>query len=114
MVDTTRSDCIYHPSKPATNWCKQCGSPTCHRCTVTGPSGKFCSDRCREIHEAFARHAQAVNTRAPSTLFVKIRSAIGSLLVLSAVCLAIGVVATVIEIPVVSALTRSVRSIIGI
>lgn len=114
MVDATQSSCIHHPSKPAVNRCKQCLAPTCHPCTVVGPTGKFCSEACKETHQAFIQRAQAMESTARSTFFVKLRSLLGSLLVFLAVCIAAGVVGTVFQIPLLSDLTYWVRTFIGI
>lgn len=113
MVDVTQSGCINHPGKEAVNRCKQCGAPTCHNCTVMGPTGKFCSENCRSIHEAFIRGAQTTASKAPSLFFVKFRKFAGSILALAAVLLAAGVVGTVFYIPVLSDLTRMVRNLFG-
>ena len=114
MAAATQSWCINHPNKDATSRCKQCGSPTCHKCTVTGPTGKFCSENCRATHEAFIRSAQTKGSKAPSTFFLQIRKIIGSLLAVAAVLFAAGVVGTVFYIPVLSELTLWVRDAIGI
>ena len=114
MVDTTKTDCINHPTKPAANWCKQCGNPTCHKCTVIGPTGRFCSDTCRETHEAFHRHSQGREVKAGSTFFLRIRKLVGTLLVLAAVLFAAGMVGTVFYIPVLSELTGWVRGVTGL
>ncbi len=114
MVDVSRSACINHPVKEAVNRCKQCGAPTCHNCTVTGPTGKFCSENCRATHEAFIRNAQTMSSKAPSMFFVRVRSLIGTLLAIAAVLFAAAVVGTVFYIPVLSELTRTVRNLLGI
>lgn len=113
MVDATRTWCIHHPNMEAVNRCKQCTTPTCHKCTVMGPTGKFCSENCRNTHEAFIRSAQALNTKTRSAFFVKLRSRIGTLIVLAGMLFAAGVVGTVFYIPVLSELTLKVRGIIG-
>lgn len=114
MVDGTQTGCIHHPNMQAVNRCKQCGTPTCHKCTVVGPTGKFCSEHCKEIHQAFIQRAQAMETRARSTFFVKARSCLSTLLFLVALCVAAGVVGSVFYIPVLTPLTYWVRGIIGI
>lgn len=114
MVDATQSSCIHHPNKLAVNRCKQCLKPTCHNCTVVGPTGKFCSEACKDIHQAFIQRAQAMETTTRSTFFVKVRSMLSSLLFFLAVCIAAGVVGSVFYIPVLSDLTYWVRSFIGI
>jgi hypothetical protein len=114
MVDTNQTGCIHHPNMQAINRCKQCTVPTCHKCTVVGPTGKFCSENCKNIHEAFIRRSQELNTRASSTFFVKLRSRVATLLFIVVVMFAAGVVGTVFYIPVLSELTVRVRGLIGI
>ena len=114
MLDVTQSGCIYHPNMQAVNRCKQCGKPTCHKCTVTGPTGKFCSEDCKTTHEAFIQRAQAMETTARSTFFVKVRGFLSTVLFLAVLCLAAGVIGTVFEIPVLTGLTHWVRGLIGL
>ena len=114
MVDTNQTGCIHHPNMQAVNRCKQCTVPTCHKCTVVGPTGKFCSENCKNIHEAFIRRSQELNTKAGSVFFVKIRKLLTTLLFLVVVMFAAGVVGTVFYIPVLSELTARVRGLIGI
>jgi hypothetical protein len=78
-----------------------------------GPTGKFCSENCRNIHEAFIRRAQETNTTARSTFFVKLRRNVASLLYIVVVLFAAGVVGTVFYIPVLSELTLRVRGMLG-
>ena len=113
MVDATQSGCIFHPNMQAVNRCKQCGKPTCHKCTVTGPTGKFCSENCKNTHEAFIRRSQELNTKARSSFFVKLKKLVGTLLFLVVVLFAAGVVGTVFYIPVLSELTLRLRGILG-
>lgn len=113
MVDVTQSGCIFHPNMQAVNRCKQCSKPTCHKCTVTGPTGKFCSENCKNTHEAFIRRSQELNTKARSTFIVKLKKLVGTLLFLAVVLIAAGVVGTVFYIPVLSELTLRVREILG-
>lgn len=113
MVDVTQTGCIHHPNMQAVNRCKQCTIPTCHKCTIVGPTGKFCSENCRNIHEAFIRRAQDLNTTARSTFFVKLRRRVASVLFLLALLFAAGVVGTVFDIPVLSELAFRIRGIIG-
>jgi len=113
MSDATRTWCIHHPNMEAVNRCKQCTTPTCHKCTVIGPTGKFCSENCRNTHEAFIRSAQATTTWARSAFFVKLRGRIGSLIVLAGIVFAGVVVGSVFEIPLLSPLAWKIRGIIG-
>lgn len=113
MLDATRGDCVFHPNKPAVNRCKLCGALTCHNCTVTGPTGRFCSETCRDKSQAFSNVAAATTSRAPSLAFVRLRKLAGRLIVLAALLLAAGVVGTVFCIPVISELAAWARHIAG-
>jgi len=110
----TESGCINHPGIEATHRCKQCNKPVCDACVVPGPTGRFCSTACKEKHEAFTRQAQRMEGRARSGLFVKLRKLAGALLLVLAVCLALGVIGTVFTVPVLSDIVYQVRGIIGI
>lgn len=114
MADITRSECIYHPGKPAVNQCKQCGATTCHTCTVTGPSGRFCSSECEAAHRARLRGASQQAIQRPPTLLARIRKLARTLLVLAVLLIAAGLVGSVFNIPVLTPLTFAVRNFLGI
>lgn len=114
MMDTNQTGCLHHPGMEAVNRCKQCTVPTCHKCTVVGPTGKFCSENCKNIHEAFIRRSQELNTKAGSIFFLKVRRFIGNIVFMLVVLFAAGVVGTVFYIPVLSEITARVRALIGI
>ncbi len=57
MSSATLSGCINHPSIEAVGRCKQCGKPFCSTCEIPGPTGKFCSDPCKQRHEVFVKRA---------------------------------------------------------
>lgn len=56
-----RSSCVNHPSIESVNRCKQCGKPFCGACEVIGPTGRFCSDGCKQSHEAYVQRAQQLD-----------------------------------------------------
>lgn len=114
MIDSTESGCINHPGKLAVNRCKQCQAPTCHPCTVQGPTGKFCSENCRATHEAFIQRARALDTPAPSTLFVKIRKLVRAMFLLALAVLIAGALGTIFDIPILSEATDRARKILGL
>ena len=113
----TRSNCINHPVAPAKARCKQCGKPVCGVCIVAGPTGQFCSDACREKHELFIGQTKEYDVKARSTglgILHRFWKLLGGLLGLSAVLFTLGVIATIVEIPVLSGIVRIVRGFIGI
>ena len=115
MLDASKSGCINHPGIEAAHRCKQCGKPVCQSCTVPGPTGMFCSGVCKEKHEAFLQRArQFDDKKSRKPISARIRGFLGWIIVLLAICLLVGVVSTIFELPVFSPLTRTVRGIIGI
>lgn len=114
MLSGTQSGCINHPAMQAVARCKQCGKPVCGSCIVAGPTGRFCSADCRDNHLKFAQRAQQFEGRARSAWFVKIRSGAAFLLVTAAVLAALGIIASFIQIPVLTDLTFLVRGWIGV
>jgi hypothetical protein len=102
VLDARLSGCINHPSIEAEARCRQCGRPVCGKCVVTGPTGMFCSDNCKQRHEDFYRRAQELDTRPPSTLGAKFRWLLNWLVVVVAVIAAVVGVAAVLPIPVLS------------
>lgn len=67
------SGCINHPAVEAVARCKQCGKPVCGACVVIGPTGRFCSEDCRERHAEFIKRAQVFDSkRGPGTNLVSL------------------------------------------
>ena len=114
MLEGTKSGCINHPGVEATLRCKQCGKPICDACVVVGATGCFCSPGCKEKHEAFTQRSQALETKARPSLLPKLKRLLTTLIVLVAVLFAAGLVATLVEIPVISPLAWKIRSVIGL
>jgi len=114
MLAGSQSGCINHPAVEAVARCKQCGRPVCGTCVVGGPTGNFCSDACKEKHQAFMSKAQQLEGRAGTSMFVLLRNLMAWVIIVVVVCVAVGIVATFVELPVVSELTDKVRGIIGI
>lgn len=113
MTNLEQATCVYHPGKPATSKCKQCGQTTCAQCTIAGPTGRYCSTPCRTAHEARVRQAKGAESKAPSAFFVRLRRLLGKLLILVAILAVTAVVATLFYIPVLSELVIQGRAIIG-
>ncbi|HOQ89213.1 MAG TPA: B-box zinc finger protein [Candidatus Hydrogenedentes bacterium] len=114
----TAGSCVNHPAAPAVYRCKQCGAAVCKVCVVQGPGGWYCSDACRERHEKFigeTRTYSDVKGRKTGLGIVhRITRLLGSLIVLAVTALAIGVIASLVEVPIISGITRTVRGFIGI
>ena len=73
MASGTLSGCINHPSIEAVGRCKQCGKPFCGTCEILGPTGKFCSDPCKQRHEVFVKRAAKLDDmRRTSGVFGKL------------------------------------------
>lgn len=114
MVDITRSACINHPSIEATVRCKQCGTPVCNACMVAGATGRFCSNACRDKHQAFVQRAQQLDGKARTSFFAKLRRWAGWLIMAALVAVVLGVVGTLFEVPVLTPLVYQVRGMIGV
>ena len=93
--------------------CKQCGSPITEFNRVLGPTGMFCSDECRQRHEAFTERAQALDaTRKGSSGAVirhMLRKLFAKAIVLLILVFFIGLVATVFKIPVLSDIVERIE-----
>ncbi len=114
MMDGTKSSCINHPAVEATARCKQCGKPVCNTCVEQGPTGRFCSPACRQKHEAFMKRSQELDGKARSSTFIKLRSLLGTLIIVAAALLVLGVVGSLMEVPVLSEVVWKIREILGI
>jgi len=93
MVSGTLSSCVNHPSIEATGRCKQCSKPFCDTCAVRGPTGIFCSQECKQRHEAYVQRAAKLDDmRRDTSFFAKSWIWIRKLIVFAIVALIIGVV----------------------
>lgn len=113
MLDATRSGCINHPGIEATVRCKQCGKPVCDTCVVIGPSGRFCSAGCQQRHLAFVQRAQQLDGKARTGVFMRVRNAVGALIVIAAVAGAVLFVGHMFEIPVLKDIAQKALALIG-
>jgi len=84
--------------------CKQCGGPITDANKVRGPTGVFCSDACRETHEAFIRKAQALDARPKPGLGIgfKLKTLLFRLILLVLALCIVGGASQFINIPYVS------------
>lgn len=111
MVKPTASGCINHPAIEAVARCKQCGKPVCGACLVTGPTGRFCSDTCKDKHEKFIGRAQDMQRNARSTgTLTKVISLATKLVILLVAVGFLGFIAAYLNLPVVGGPARQVLS----
>lgn len=99
------STCINHTGVEAAIRCKQCGTPACSACKVSGRTGNFCSDACREKHEQFILRAQELERRRPTVgVLVRLRRMVVKLVVLVLVVLLFAALLTYlgVEVPFLS------------
>lgn len=68
MTKGIASVCVNHPAVEAIGRCRVCNKPFCGACRVQGPTGNFCSQACKEKHEAYVQRAQQLEQRKPSFL----------------------------------------------
>jgi len=100
------ASCVSHPGNDVVARCRQCTKPVCGLCVVVGPTGKFCSDTCREQHEQFMRSAQQQDLRKDphAGLFTHFRRFVMKLVMYAVALLALATVLThleIVDIPVV-------------
>lgn len=96
--------------------CKQCGSPVTQFNKVVGPTGMFCGDECKVNHEAFTQRAGSLERQTKGSFFGIPRflgKAVGKLIVLAIIIVAIGVVGTIFEIPVLTPMVENFRTRFG-
>lgn len=113
MVDATRSACINHPGVEATVRCKQCGRPVCNTCVVIGPTGRFCSAGCQQRHHTFTQRAQQLEGKARTGVFMRVRKAVGVVIIIAAVASAVLFVGYMFEIPVLKDIAQKALALIG-
>jgi len=103
------SGCINHPGVESIARCKQCGKAVCKACLVTGPTGNFCGDVCRDKHQEFIRRAQELERKKPAGGGArKLAHLAIKLAIYAAVIIAIGVAGIMFDIPVLSDAVRAV------
>lgn len=105
MALGTQSTCTNHPGVEPAGRCKQCGKPFCSACEVVGATGRFCSEECKERHEAFTkRAAQLDDMRRDTSFFAKLWIRIKKLAVWVLAILAVAVVLHFfgVNVPVIS------------
>jgi len=107
MLSPSVSGCINHPGVEAVARCKQCGKPACASCVVSGPTGQFCSEACKDRHEKFIERAQQLQERSRSTgTFKKLKTFIIKLVILIIALVILGFAALQFDLPVVSDFVR--------
>jgi hypothetical protein len=82
---------------------------------VKGPTGNFCGQECKQKHESFTQRAATMDAmRKPSSLMAKLKRLVGKLIVVLILLVGLGVLGTLVEIPVLTPIVETVRGIIGI
>ncbi len=100
--------------------CKQCGGPVTTKSKVSGPTGVFCSEACREKHERFTERAAALDSperKRPRGLitWLRVRGVVMKLFALVVLIAFLVVVFTeVVAVPVLTPLSYSLRGLIGL
>ncbi len=110
------SVCLNHPGVEAVGRCKQCGRPFCNACKVSGPTGVFCSETCKEKHETFIQRAGDLDAQKKRSagFGATLRKVFNLALALVVIAAILGVAGAVFQIPVLSPIVHHVRGIIGI
>jgi hypothetical protein len=104
MAKGLASTCTLHPGFESVGRCKQCSKPYCSDCQVKGPTGMFCCEACKEMHEAFVNRAQQLDgMRKDSTTFSSIKILLRKILLVVIVLgvAAVGLTYLGIDLPVV-------------
>ena len=107
------SACINHPSVEAAGRCKQCGKPFCSACRIQGPTGNFCSEECRDKHQAFTQRAAELDAKRKAGTGRRIWYLVRTILIWTLVILLAVGIATYfgIEVPVLSNVVRAIIDI---
>jgi hypothetical protein len=114
MALGTPSNCINHPSVEAVGRCKQCGKPFCSACAISGPTGKFCSDSCKEKHQAFIQRAQQLERSSVGAGFLlKVRRMVVKVAIWAAVILVVVFLLAKFNVYDVPILAKLMRQYIG-
>ena len=113
MLEGTQSGCINHTTVPATARCKQCSRPVCGKCVVVASFGRFCSEACRDQYQDFVNKAEVNESSRKRFSTFRIGPWIRKAVVLLILLGAIGFVASVTRIPVLSPLVRGIRAKFG-
>ncbi len=100
--------------------CKQCGGPVTTKNKVSGPTGVFCSDACRQKHEHFTERAAALDSperKRPRgyITWLRIRGGLMKLFALIVLLVFLVVVFTeAVTVPVLTPLSHSLRGLVGL
>jgi hypothetical protein len=114
MIDASASGCINHPGIEASARCKQCGKPVCGACVVVAASGRYCSEACQQKNEQFMQRAAQLEVKTQGKFSLFLRQLAGKIVAVLLVLLALGILATFVNIPVLSELVYRLRGLAGI
>ena len=113
MSQAEKTQCINHPTVPAAIRCKQCASPACTKCVVHAPFGRFCSEHCRDQYNAMHVQAEAMQPQGKSSPLLGLRRLIKKVVLVAIGICMLGVIGTLVKVPVLTPLVFKIREIIG-
>ncbi len=113
MLDASQAGCVNHPTKPAVLRCKQCGAGVCKQCIIPGPVGRYCSETCKQQHEAFVQKAQGAEQRVRNKRSIRWSALLRKLVITAGLIVGLGMLGTVFNIPVLSGIVFKIRMILG-
>jgi len=114
MLDASQAGCVNHPTKPAVLRCKQCGVGVCKQCIVPGPVGRYCSETCKQQHEAFMEKAQGAEQRVRGKQPVRWGRVMGKMVLTLGILIGLGLLGSVFRIPLLTPVVYKIRVMLGI
>ena len=96
--------------------CKQCGQPYTDYDKVVGATGIFCSEACKERHEAFTKRAADLDDRknAGASFSFQAKKAFFVFLKVAIVVAIVAAVSLIFHIPVLEPLFLKLKGMIGL
>ena len=113
MLDASQSGCVNHPTKPAVLRCKQCGVGVCKQCIIPGPVGRYCSETCKQQHEEFMRKSQAAEQKVKNKHPIRWGRLLRKLVIIVGIIVGLGVLGSVVNIPILSGVVFKIRMVLG-
>lgn len=116
MLGAKTIGCINHPGVEAIGRCRQCSKPVCKQCGIVAPTGLYCSQPCQDKHVQFLQRAKTLDLdkKYDPGFFWRLKNWIGITITLIALAVILGIVATQTYIPVLTEVTREIRSVLGL
>lgn len=114
MVQGAGSGCVNHPGVEAVARCKACHKPVCGMCVVAGPTGQFCSESCKEKHEAYVKRAQQLDRTSRRTgQLTKLRRFLVKLVIFVVAIGALAFGAIYFQIPVLKTVVQKALHVVS-